>query len=88
MNDAAKALSGTSAPPPSSVSSRAAFLWIALPLAALCLAAWWFFTADPLRAFNNGAPPVEALTFERTILGPEGLDVLVRAGGSEPMTVA
>ena len=44
--------------------------------------------SDPLGGFNNGAPPVENLTFERTILDADGLDVLVRAGGSEPMTIA
>ena len=34
----------------------------------LGLAAGGWSSADPLRAFNNGAPPVENLTFERTIL--------------------
>ena len=63
-------------------------LWIILPLAFLGLAIWWLLAADPLRSFNNGAPPVENLTFERTILNADGLDVLVRAGGSEPMTIA
>ena len=41
-----------------------------------------------LRAFNNGAPPVEELTFERRILDGAGIHLLVRAGGSEPMTIA
>ena len=44
--------------------------------------------ADPLRAFNNGAPPVEELTFERRVLDNGGIHLLVRAGGSEPMTIA
>ena len=39
-------------------------------------------------SFDNGAPPVENLAFERTILHAGGIDVLVRAGGSEPMTIA
>ena len=43
---------------------------------------------DPLRSFDNGAPPVETLTFERTILDDDGIHLLVRAGGSEPMTIA
>ena len=30
------------------------------------------FAADPLQSFDNGAPPVEKLTFERTILDPDG----------------
>jgi zinc transporter, ZIP family len=41
-----------------------------------------------LQGFSNGAPPVENLTFERTILSSDGIRVLVRAGGSEPMTIA
>jgi ZIP family zinc transporter len=63
-------------------------LWIALPLVILALAVAWLVAADPLSSFRNGAPPVENLTFERTILGPEGIRTLVRAGGSEPMTIA
>jgi ZIP family zinc transporter len=63
-------------------------LWVLAPLAVLALAIAWLITADPLAGFRNGAPPVEALTYERTILEAGGLRVLVRAGGSEPMTVA
>ncbi|MFI0848529.1 ZIP family metal transporter [Mesorhizobium sp. IMUNJ 23232] len=68
--------------------SRRALLWMILPLAALVLAIAWLLIADPLRNFGNGAPPVENLTFERTILSSDGIRVLVRAGGSEPMTIA
>ena len=71
-----------------SAPARRSLIWLVLPLAVLALTVWWLVATDPLRSFNNGAPPVENLTFERTILGPDGLDVLVRAGGSEPMTVA
>jgi zinc transporter ZupT len=63
-------------------------LWIVVPLSLFALAAVWLVAADPLRAFNNGAPPVENLTFERRILNGAGLHILVRAGGSEPMTIA
>lgn len=63
-------------------------LWIAVPLAVLGLAIAWLISTDPLSSFRNGAPPVENLTFERTILGSEGIQMLVRAGGSEPMTIA
>ena len=68
--------------------ARRSLLWIVLPLAALAMAVGWLVVADPLRGFNNGAPPVENLSFERTILDAGGLDVLVRAGGSQPMTIA
>lgn len=69
-------------------SSWAYLAWIALPLAVLGLAIVWLISSDLLSSFRNGAPPVENLTFERTILGADGIRVLVRAGGSEPMTVA
>lgn len=68
--------------------SRAGFLWLILPLAALGLAIAWLLATNPLQGFGNGAPPVEDLTFERTILSSDGIRVLVRAGGSEPMTIA
>ncbi|MCC2690411.1 MAG: metal transporter [Rhizobiaceae bacterium] len=68
--------------------ARRKLFWLVLPLAMLGLAVWWLSSGDLLRGFDNGAPPVEALTFERTILDSNGLSVLVRAGGSEPVTVA
>lgn len=63
-------------------------LWLLLPIVLLAAAIAWIAAADPLRSFNNGAPPVEALTFERTVLDDSGIKVLVRAGGSEPMQIA
>lgn len=68
--------------------NRAALAWLILPLAVLAAAIVWLVLADPLKGFSNGAPPVENFTFERTVLDADGLAVLVRAGGSEPMTVA
>lgn len=62
--------------------------WFALPLLALAAALVWIVASDPMRGFNDGAPPVEALTFERTILDDTGMHFQVRAGGSEPMTIA
>lgn len=88
MNESSSTLAGTHASPAPASPARLALLWIVLPLAVLGLAIWWLVAADPLRSFNNGAPPVENLTFERTILSADGLDVLVRAGGSEPMIIA
>lgn len=63
-------------------------LWLLLPLGLLLVAMAWIVAADPLRSFNNGAPPVEALTYERTILDGSGISLLVRAGGSEPLSIA
>lgn len=64
------------------------FLLVLVPLALLLISFVAIAALDPLRHFNNGAPPVEALTVERTILDATGLQLLVRAGGSEPMVIA
>ncbi len=72
----------------SSLAQRPNLLWLALPIAVLALAIAWLFIADPLANFRNGAPPVEELTVERTILSETGLAVQVRGGGSQPMTIA
>ena len=89
MNDASQIVSADAetAPLPSA-KSRRALLWLVLPLAALGLAIAWLLITDPLRGLGNGAPPVENLTFERTILSSDGIRVLVRAEGSDPMTIA
>lgn len=67
---------------------RLVLLWVLVPLAVLAAAIWWLIAANPLASFDNGAPPVENLTVERTILDQSGLRLLVRAGGSEPMAIA
>ncbi|SJM33698.1 putative metal cation transporter [Mesorhizobium delmotii] len=67
---------------------RANLVWLLAPLAVLAIAIAWLYSANPLSSFNNGAPPVENLTVERTILDSNGLRLLVRAGGSEPMSIA
>ncbi|WEX76621.1 metal transporter [Sinorhizobium numidicum] len=76
-------------PPVSTVaSSPRHLLWLVLPLIVLVAAVLWLLQTDPLRGFNDGAPPVENLTVERTVLDQDGLRLQVRAGGSEPMTIA
>jgi len=67
---------------------RLNLLWLLAPLAVLIAALWWLVAANPISGFNNGAPPVENLTVERTILDDNGLRLLVRGGGSEAMNVA
>ena len=69
-------------------SPLARLLMVLVPLALMLLSFVWIASLDPLRSFNNGAPPVEALTVERTVLDATGIALLVRAGGSEPMIVA
>lgn len=67
---------------------RASLPWLLVPFLVLAAALWWLVAADPLAGFNNGAPPVENLTVERTILDQDGLRLLVRGGGSEAMHIA
>lgn len=69
-------------------AAKTNLVWLALPLIAFAIAVAWILSTDPLSGFRNGAPPIENLTFERTVLDDNGLSLLVRAGGSEPMTVA
>lgn len=73
---------------PTSPSKRPALLWAVIPLVALAAAIAWLYIANPLGSFNNGAPPVENLTYERTVLDNDGLRLLVRGGGSEPLKIA
>ncbi|MES2667828.1 MAG: metal transporter [Pseudomonadota bacterium] len=63
-------------------------LLVLLPLAAILGSFVWIASLDPLRGFNNGAPPVESLTIERTVLDETGITLVVRAGGSEAMNIA
>ena len=65
-----------------------ALLWALLPLLLIVAVAAAFLASDPLGPFTGSAPPVEELTIERTILDERGISVHVRAGGSEPMTIA
>ena len=84
MNDAAG--SEIAVPPDQSprLGSRVAnALWILVPLCLFGLAAAWLVIADPLRAFSNGAPPVEKLTFERrSSTAPASICWFGRAGPS------
>ena len=81
-------ISETEAELPGSASPRRALWWSILPLLAFAAAIAVLVSINPLASFNNGTPPVEDIAFERVILGSDGIRVLVRAGGSEPMTIA
>ena len=74
-------------PTPKPANTRG-LIWLLLPLALLIAAVAWVVIADPFKGFRNGGPPVEAIVFERTVLNDQGLRLLVRAGGSEPMHIA
>lgn len=69
-------------------TSRSRILLVLAPLVLMLVSFVAIASLDPLRYFGNGAPPVEALTIERTILDETGLQLRVRAGGSEPMVIA
>ncbi len=81
-------LSGVPLPGVPGTPNPRRLLWLILPLVALALAAAWLLSGDRLDSFRNGAPPVEGLTFERTILDGDGIHLRLRAGGSEPMAIA
>jgi zinc transporter ZupT len=78
----------TTPPATKAARSPAALLWAIVPVLALVAAAFWLVGSDWLKAFDTGAPPVEKITFERTILDGNGIHVSVRAGGSEPITIS
>lgn len=78
----------TQTAPRSSTPGWRRLAWLLLPVGLLLVAVAWIAAADPLRSFNNGAPPVESLTYERVILNSSGMHALVRAGGSEAMSIA
>jgi ZIP family zinc transporter len=88
MTDAAQPIPETAPKRLTRKAIRAGLLWVALPLLALALAIAWLVIANPMADFGNGAPPVEKLTFERTVLSSDGIRLLIRAGGSEPMSIA
>lgn len=71
-------------PPP----SRGSWLWAVIPLALLGGLIWLFLATDPLGPLGASAPPIEQLTVERTVLGDDGIELFVRADGSEPLTLA
>jgi zinc transporter, ZIP family len=59
-----------------------------VPLALLALLAAAFLVLRPLDYLTSNVPPIETLVVERTALGPDGIRVWVRAGGSAPLSIA
>jgi zinc transporter, ZIP family len=62
-------------------------LWTLLPLALIMAIGAAFLSADPLRSFTAGTPPIEELTVERVQLDGDGMALRVRAGGTEPIRI-
>lgn len=73
---------------PDGLRPRGRLAFILAPLLLFLVALAGIAALDPLRGFGNGAPPVEGLTVERTILDQSGIALLVRAGGSAPLQIA
>lgn len=59
-----------------------------VPLALLALLAGAFLVLRPLDYLTSNVPPIETLVVERTALGPDGISLWVRAGGSAPLSIA
>jgi zinc transporter ZupT len=59
-----------------------------LPLALLALFAGAFLVLRPLDYLTSNVPPIETLVVERAALGPDGISLWVRAGGSAPLSIA
>jgi ZIP family zinc transporter len=59
-----------------------------VPIALFVLLAAAFLTLQPLDRLTSNVPPIENLVVERTALGPEGITLWVRAGGSAPLGIA
>ncbi len=64
------------------------WLWAIVPLVLLAGMIWFFFQINPLKPLGVSSPPVEEITVERTILDEEGIKLLVRANGSQPVDIA
>lgn len=63
-------------------------LAVAAPLLLIAAVAAAFLAADPLRPLTGSVPPVERVTVERHVLDSDGIGLLVRAGGTEPLRIA
>ena len=59
-----------------------------VPLGLLALLVGAFLVLRPLDRLTSHVPPIETLVVERTALGPDGISVWVRAGGSAPLSIA
>ena len=88
MNENVRIPAAAATAPPAQTSRTASLLWAGLPLLVLILASLWLINSDWLKAFDTGAPPVEKVTVERTVLDNDGIHLQIRAGGSEEITIA
>lgn len=64
------------------------WIWAVMPLALLVGAIALFLAKNPIGSLGVNAPPVQRLEVEQTRLDENGIHLQVRAGGSEPVTIA
>lgn len=72
----------------SHTTARHAIVAVVAPMLLIAAVAAVFLAADPLRSFTGSAPPIERITVERQMLDGNGIALLVRAGGTEPVRIA
>jgi ZIP family zinc transporter len=70
------------------IPSARTILAVVAPLLLIVAVAVAFLAADPLRSLTGSAPPVEQVTVERHVLDGDGIALLVRVGGTEPVRIA
>ncbi|HUP42618.1 MAG TPA: metal transporter [Thermoanaerobaculia bacterium] len=65
-------------------------LWLLalVPLVLLAGLLALIFAFDPTAAIRGEAPPLEVLSFQRVVLGPEGIRVTVLNDGPDPVRIA
>ncbi len=61
---------------------------VMVPVVAFVLLVSVLAFSDPASMFANGAPPIEDLAFERTVLEPGTIRLTVRNAGPDPVTIA
>jgi zinc transporter ZupT len=64
------------------------WLWAVLPLILLVVLVWAVSAFDPARDLRGGAPPIEALVFQRVVLDESGIAITVLNDGPDPVTIA
>jgi zinc transporter ZupT len=69
-------------------AARRPLLWLVLPIAVLAVILATLILTDPLARLTSAAPPVESVTVESVRLAPGEIRLVVRADGSEPVTIA
>ncbi len=68
--------------------SRNIIVPLLLPVVLLTLLVAAVFVIDPTTRFNSGAPAVEDISFERTVLKPGLIELTIRNAAANPVTIS